>query len=1311
MRNWIPKRLAADYGRSHAGLQRYGARHNRLSGSNRDLVCGMEVLEERRLLAVVNIPDPAPLVGGSWIVDVVGSDVRVRYGANQVGIAANSAANSFSLNIGVEDTVTISQGATAIATPVDIHVSGSGGTNPNRIIYDDSGSATSVTYVLASTGNFAASVARTSAGLVSVDGTWSNLQLELKTSTSSTSHTNVAGTAQGISSTTISVGHGNQDVVVGGTARTLIPIKGSVIVQGGHAVIDDYLAPATSLTYTLTTSSGSASDTTGTLTRSSTPVVIHFGPGSVALNEVSVFTRVDAKVDVKSTLSNVLTTVHQRNSNGPVTVGNASRTLDSIFGDLRIIGGDIRFDDAGNTASLEYELSTDPVTAGLGSLTRIGGALSPLEIEFALPANGFGILGVGVNMGTSPTSELVIDKTLQYAGFTDIRAGDPSQTILIGNPGRFLHDDINNMPRIYGGALTIDDSAGPTSLPLTYELGAADIAREARLKRTGGAFFSWITYGPNFILGNVIAELSSLHIKTAAGASNQVQVLKTLAPTSTTITLGNAAQAVNIGAGNLDTIPGDVTISGGGALHVNDSLGLTTNAYTYAFTTSSATSGTLTRAGGTVPVEVNFGTPASVRLTAAPGSLNAINVNSTVDDGLTTIDAGHASQAVLLGTGGGSSSLDSLRANVNVNGGAVLIDDAGTSTGTYAYSLTTASGVGTMRRQPSVGDPLLINYAPRTSPTVALSALTLKMGTVAGSALRVNGTTSGTTTKVEAGNAAQVVTLGTTAGTGGLSMFLSSLTVHGGTIVVDDDELPNTTAWTYKVTNTSVERTAPSMTTVVINYGTRAVNPVAVPSLTLQMGRSAANVANVLSTAVPTNVAGGASVSGQSINVGSFSFGGLSMPLSSFGHALGLSGTNVTYTFDDRGNSGDFGVAITDTYLRHNDTGTPQLAYSGAATVTVRLGSGSNYSTVASLPSAPVTVLGGTGQNSMVRLLSSISSGTMIVDGGSSVGGFELYVSDNAVLTSKAYAFAPGPADYTRFTRDSLQVDYRRVNTFTLHGSKAIDTLTINNPVSTITDITLDTTGPIDELVTVLGTLSGKTLNIGSANVSIGNATTPIDNIKGRVNLGLGISNVAIHDEAANGSHVYDFLDDSGMNYMYRDVATATATAKIYMNGYQNVTLSTNSGNNTFNIARLDPALTISAGSGDDTLNLDLVTGTGNLIFNAGLGSNTAWIRKSWGTVTYNGAAGSDTVNIGNAAGTLNDIGPGIIYVNGGVGGNLTMNVHDENSEETLLVDNTAASPPTITRTDLSDGGEGQDPQAPVVIKYTNVTTKNFYLP
>jgi hypothetical protein len=29
----------------------------------------------------------------------------------------------------------------------------------------------------------------------------------------------------------------------------------------------------------------------------------------------------------------------------------------------------------------------------------------------------------------------------------------------------------------------------------------------------------------------------------------------------------------------------------------------------------------------------------------------------------------------------------------------------------------------------------------------------------------------------------------------------------------------------------------------------------------------------------------------------------------------------------------------------------------------------------------------------------------------------------------------------------------------------------------------------------------------------------------------------------------------------------------------------------------------------------------------------------------------------------------------------------------------------------LSDGGEGQDPQGTVTIKYTNVTTKNIYVP
>jgi hypothetical protein len=56
--------------------------------------------------------------------------------------------------------------------------------------------------------------------------------------------------------------------------------------------------------------------------------------------------------------------------------------------------------------------------------------------------------------------------------------------------------------------------------------------------------------------------------------------------------------------------------------------------------------------------------------------------------------------------------------------------------------------------------------------------------------------------------------------------------------------------------------------------------------------------------------------------------------------------------------------------------------------------------------------------------------------------------------------------------------------------------------------------------------------------------------------------------------------------------------------------------------------------------------------------------------------------------------------------------VYDDGSDDTEreLIDDTLASPPTITRTDLTDGAEGE-PQNDVVIKYTNVTLKNVYYP
>jgi hypothetical protein len=211
-----------------------------------------------------------------------------------------------------------------------------------------------------------------------------------------------------------------------------------------------------------------------------------------------------------------------------------------------------------------------------------------------------------------------------------------------------------------------------------------------------------------------------------------------------------------------------------------------------------------------------------------------------------------------------------------------------------------------------------------------------------------------------------------------------------------------------------------------------------------------------------------------------------------------------------------------------------------------------------------------------------------------------------------------------------------------------------------------------------------------------------------------GIANIAIHDEAASGAHTYDFLDDSTMTAFYRDFATANQTGKISLDDYHPaVTLTTNNSNNTFNIRRLDPNLTITAGSGNDTLDVDQVPSIGSLIFNAGNGTNTASIRDtSSGSITYNGAAGADTVNIGNASRTLDEIGSGTLFINGGASGTLTMNVYDDGSDDTEreLIDDTLASPPTITRTDLTDGAEGE-PQNDVVIKYTNVTLKNVYYP
>jgi hypothetical protein len=258
------------------------------------------------------------------------------------------------------------------------------------------------------------------------------------------------------------------------------------------------------------------------------------------------------------------------------------------------------------------------------------------------------------------------------------------------------------------------------------------------------------------------------------------------------------------------------------------------------------------------------------------------------------------------------------------------------------------------------------------------------------------------------------------------------------------------------------------------------------------MNRSSSSTAIVNSTSTPTKVTGGTSTSGQNITVGASG-----AALSAILHDLTLAGTAIDYTFDDRASTTDSGVAINGTQAWVNGSAI-KFSFANAGTVAIKLATSSSLlnplARIDALPSAPVAVDAGGGQYPFVLIEETVAAGSLAVVGGA--GLTTIYMSDAVSSTGRTYGFAPSSTSgHTVFTRTGgLSVDYVGINKFDLVGGTGADTVTVNNPTSTITEISLRNNS--GDLTTVLGTLAGKTLEIDGTHVSLGNASTSIANLK-----------------------------------------------------------------------------------------------------------------------------------------------------------------------------------------------------------------------
>ena len=902
---------------------------------------------------------------------------------------------------------------------------------------------------------------------------------------------------------------------------------------------------------------------------------------------------------------------------------------------------------------------------------------------------------------------------------------------------------------IVGGIQTTEVNSGTN----TFEL--VDFANKTNVTVNGlGGADTIIVNNPNPGLG-----LTTLTVDGGAG-SDVTDVLATPSSVTTTITdSGATTDTVNIGsAGSVQGIQGAVNVTNPGgftSLNVDDSADATGRVVTVSSTQitglAPATIGyttidisALTIDGGlgadtfTITGTVGSSTGTWINTGAGDDTVNVQGVTSGrplhIDTQVGLLDAttiGNAgSLAGILGNvfvqdSGGVSTLV-VNDSADVTGRTVAIGNStitGASTGTINYG----TGITTLTFDGGTGaDTININVP---APEADLVTLNVNAGS-GNDAVNVLATASAVTTNIDTQTGTPDTT--TIGNAGSLAGILGNVFVHDsgtvGTLVVDDSA--DATGQTVTINSSTITTTA---ATGVIHYNDGSSG---ITTLTYDGGLGddtiTVDITNVVGGLTTLNVNAGSG--NDSVNVWATASGlttnidtQLGTPdTTTIGNAGSLAGILGDVFVVDGGGVGTLvvndsadatGQTVTINSTTVTTTAATGVIHYGAGVSTLTFDGGSGGNTISINVPGPnslgiLNVNAGDG-NDLVNVLATKSGlttnidtqlgtpdtttignagslagilGDVLVQDSGGVG--TLVVDDSADATGRTVAI--GNSTITGASTGTINYG-TGITTLTFDGGTGADTININvpSPEADLTTLNVNA-GSGNDAVNVLATASTVTTNIDT---QLGTPdTTTIGNAGSLAGI---LGDVYVQDSGGVGALVVDDSADGTGQTMTITSTTVTTSAATGIIHYD------------YNPTSGITSLTINAGTGDDTINVNVPTttpgvGLTTLNVNAGSGNDSVnvWATASGLTTNIDTQLGvPDTTTIGNAgslAGILGDV----YVVDGGGVGSLIVNDSADATGQTVTIDSTTVTTTAATgvihygagiSTLTFDGGLGAD--------------------
>ena len=360
--------------------------------------------------------------------------------------------------------------------------------------------------------------------------------------------------------------------------------------------------------------------------------------------------------------------------------------------------------------------------------------------------------------------------------------------------------------------------------------------------------------------------------------------------------------------------------------------------------------------------------------------------------------------------------------------------------------------------------------------------------------------------------------------------------------------------------------------------------------------------------------------------------------------------------------------------------------FTGVTSIVGLMGDGNDYAQIDSSVSVPVTIDGGSGNNTIVD--NSPAAGALSADGGG-VNQIQCGPGPDTITAGSGSYQITGGGGGDSITLNSsgssgssyfINESGGGSNALTINGTTAAnqyrlqkdstsgDGLVWVGDPSAVDGGGNHTADGVDfsglQSLSVLSAGNGNTFDVGatvtpswiftgsSSAVNIGSAAPAA----GGIVSGLGAALNVVGNASVN-------VDDTGNSApqtgeLTSGQLTGLGTAGVQLFGISSIDISLGSGGNNFTIAGTPAPVTLNSGSGNDTINLQ-----GNFnptIINAGAGNDTINVQQTGAPVTVNTGSGANTVNVGSLApasgGTLSGI-QSALTVTGS--GSDTLNVDD----------------------------------------------------